>query len=541
MKRLLFSSLMICGLLASGADRADRSVPAVTPPWSMEPWIWEDDINTSKAAWDLLNGYRQHDLPVGAILLDSPWSTAYNNFIFDEARYPDPRGMIAAWRKQGVRTVLWMTHIINTKKDKADAVGSDEDLFAIGQERGYFVNNGKPLKWWKGTGGMIDFTNPEAVAWWHRLMDRSLSLGIDGWKVDGAAEMFYLTEKKTSKGVLDYQDYLDLYYRDIYHYGRQWKPDFVTMVRSVDIANSMGMDGPHAPLDAAPLTWTGDQRHSWGNKGIDEAARSFFRALDLGYPVVSSDTGGYQSASGVKGMPRLLFLRWAQWNALTPFFINGGHDEHRPWMFDAEFLRVFRRYMWLHHEMVPYFYSRSVEANLREGLLMSHGPGANEFLLGDELLVGVMLNEKPEREMVFPAGEWLDYWDPSKVYHGGDKTTVAVPEDRSPVFVKRGSIIPMNVENNAAGHGDAKSKGWRTLDVYPSSAPTRAVIWDPDQFPPRPDRDRTVVECIPTAKGVTLKLAGGPARDTIFRVLLDGRYRVVRVRQARNTSVDVAR
>jgi alpha-glucosidase (family GH31 glycosyl hydrolase) len=507
----------------------------------MEPWIWEDDVNTAKAASDLINSYRQHNLPVGAILLDSPWSTAYNNFVFDEARYPNPRGLIAAWRKQGVRTVLWMTHMINTQKDKADAPGSAEDLYSFGRERGFFVNDGKAMKWWKGAGGMIDFTNPHAVAWWHTLMDRALALGIDGWKVDGAAELFYLTEKKTSQGPLDYQSYLNLYYRDIFHYGQTWKPEFVTMVRSVDIANSMGNDGPHAPLDAAPLTWTGDQRHSWTDKGIDEAARSFFRALDLGYPIVSSDTGGYQSARTQKGMPRLLFLRWAQWNALTPFLVIGGHGDHRPWTFDPEFLKTFRRYMWLHHELVPFFYSQSVQAHSREGKFMHRGPGDHQYLLGDALMVGVMLNEKPEREITFPSGEWLDYWDPAKTYRGGDKQIIAVPEDRSPVFVKRGAILPMNVENDATGHGDAKSKGWRTLEIYPAATPTRAVIWDTAAFPPRAGQDRTVVECTPTPSGVSVKLAGGPPRDTIFRVLLNNTWKTVRLKAAANTTVEVAR
>ncbi len=139
---------------------------------------------------------------------------------------------------------------------------------------------------------MIDYTNPEAVAWWHRLMDRALALGVDGWKVDGAAEMFVLTKRQTSRGLLSLRDYVDLYYRDTLHYSRLAKADFVTMVRSVDIANSRGSKQPHAPFDAAPLTWVGDQRHTWTDKGLDEALRSAFHALELGYPVVSSDTGG---------------------------------------------------------------------------------------------------------------------------------------------------------------------------------------------------------------------------------------------------------
>ena len=60
-------------------------------------------------------------ISIGAVLLDSPWSTAYNNFVFDEVRYPNPRGMIDAWHKMGIRTVLWLTHMINTRQDKSDA------------------------------------------------------------------------------------------------------------------------------------------------------------------------------------------------------------------------------------------------------------------------------------------------------------------------------------------------------------------------------------------------------------------------------------
>ncbi|HLN28154.1 MAG TPA: TIM-barrel domain-containing protein [Gemmataceae bacterium] len=497
----------------------DTSSPAIAPPWSMKPWFWEDDVNTAEAVWDLVNGCREHELPLGAVLIDSPWATAYNNFRFDEKRYPNPRAMIDALHAKGIRVVLWMTNVVNTTKDRSDAPGDGEDLYAIGKAKGYFVNHGTPVRWWKGRGGMIDYTNPEALAWWHRLMDRALSLGIDGWKVDGAAELFILTPRQTSRGVLSLRDYVDLYYRDTLHYGRLSRADFVTMVRSVDIANSQGSDQPHAPFDAAPLTWVGDQRHSWNDKGMDEAVRSAFRAMERGYPLVSSDTGGYQTATKhVRGMPRTLFLRWAQWNALTPFFLNGGHDEHRPWKFDPEFLRIFRRHMWLHSELIPFFYAQHVQASLREGKLMHVGPGKHEFLLGDALLVAVMTGEEQNRVVTFPEGTWLDYWDNKLEYRGGQQVSVAVPEERSPVFVRLGSIIPLDVQNDAVNHGSAASKGWRTLDIYPAKEASQATLWDTASFPPNLQRDRTLVYLTPIDNEMEVRLEGGASRDTILRI-----------------------
>lgn len=41
------------------------------------------------------------------------------------------------------------------------------------------------LKWWHGKGGLLDYSNPEAVLWWHAQLDNVLSLGVDGWKCDG--------------------------------------------------------------------------------------------------------------------------------------------------------------------------------------------------------------------------------------------------------------------------------------------------------------------------------------------------------------------
>ena len=149
---------------------------------------------------------------------------------------------------------------------------------------------------------------------------------------------------------------------------------------------------------------------------------------------------------------------------------------------------------------------------------MHVAPGKHEFLVGDALLVGVMSDEQPRRRITFPGGVWLDYWDNRVQYQGGQTVDVKVPEDRSPVFVRRGSVIPLDVENDVVSHGSAASKGWRTLDIYPSTEPSQAAIWDSRSFPPNLRRDRTLVYLVPEKKGSEVRLEGGPSRDTILRV-----------------------
>src|ERR1044071_6661649 len=61
----------------------------ITPPWALECWLWEDDVNTEAYVKELLEGYAEYDLPVRTILIDSPWSWQYNDFKLDDERYPE--------------------------------------------------------------------------------------------------------------------------------------------------------------------------------------------------------------------------------------------------------------------------------------------------------------------------------------------------------------------------------------------------------------------------------------------------------------------
>jgi alpha-glucosidase (family GH31 glycosyl hydrolase) len=56
-----------------------------------------------------------------------------------------------------------------------------DNQFLVRDSKGYV----RPLEWWHGSGGLLDYSNPDAVAWWHQQMDKVLDAGVDGFKCDG--------------------------------------------------------------------------------------------------------------------------------------------------------------------------------------------------------------------------------------------------------------------------------------------------------------------------------------------------------------------
>ena len=455
--------------------------PPITPAWALECWLWEDDVNTAARVDELLAGYKEHDIPVRTILIDSPWSTRYNDFTVDTLRYPHPGKWFVKLQNAGYRVVLWMTCMVNSHS-KDTAIRNSQAWYNRARQRGYLAGDGFQVNWWKGSGGYIDYTNPLARKWWHGMQEQVFRLGIDGWKLDGTATYFSskigpipLPYQNVASGLLTTRGYMDRYYREEYRYGKKKNPDFVTLARAIDTpwAHPEGF----APIDAAPVTWVGDQEHTWrtpfteGNpsskkalkNGFEEALDDVLRSARLGYNIIGSDVGGYSG----KIIPPRLYIRWAQFSTFCGLFLNGGHGERRLWMRSPQELEIIRRYSWLHTELVPYMYHYVITAHKGGLRLQRPVKGKYEYLFGDYFLVAPVYEDTTTRDVTFPSGRWRYIFDDSQVFEGGKTAAVSVPLEEFPVFVKEGAIVPLNVSRAYTGLGDRSSNGYVTYLIYP--------------------------------------------------------------------------
>ena len=116
------------------------------------------------------------------------------------------------------------------------------------------------------------------MRWWHGLQQQVLDWGVDGWKLDGTDTFFSSRIGKVPvpfnrgySGWLTTRQYMDHYVRDELANGRRINPEFAVLVRSLD--QPWSHPEGFSPLDAATVTWVGDNRHTWNKKdrGIENA------------------------------------------------------------------------------------------------------------------------------------------------------------------------------------------------------------------------------------------------------------------------------
>ena len=58
--------------------------------WAHSHFVWVDASQSNQAnVSNLVAGYKAHNITVGAVDIDSGWSTGFNNFVPDESKFPD--------------------------------------------------------------------------------------------------------------------------------------------------------------------------------------------------------------------------------------------------------------------------------------------------------------------------------------------------------------------------------------------------------------------------------------------------------------------
>jgi len=449
--RWCFSSDDVAMTIAPGAltDVLTAHAKAVGLPRA--PWLaqlalikWRDTVPGPDALFDDIDQLRSRDIPIGWILLDNPWERGasaggcYGALTFNPSTYPDPQGMIARIHTLGVHFMLWISPQIDRR-----------NCTLPGYPDGWMTGDDKTL--------VRDLTNPAEHAEFVARLRHLVALGVDGFKGDRGDEVNL--EPNTlvgGPGAIEQNAYPLLYDRAAARALAGTRGSrFGSLFRASAPGSSSALPGFVGP--DAPQSYTGLQ-------GEIRAAQT---AGIAGLPVWGSDVGGYSGGTLTAG----LFVRWAQFAALTPIFEVGGAGPNATfWDLGQAAVDGLRAAAMLHYELVPYLYSLSLSAS-KSGIPVVRPLGLTwpadarawssdlELTVGDALLAAPVTADGAKSAIYLPRGRWIDLFT-GAAKNGGRETSRWNGANDFPLYLRAGSAIPDNFREPALW-----SKPWRTNDL----------------------------------------------------------------------------
>lgn len=440
----------------------------ISPAWVLGHIVWEDSLNTQDGVLNLVDGYISRMIPVNGVIIDSPWSTSYNDFNWDYTRYPNPSQLSAELARRNIKPILWMTGAVNA--ECSDVPISCCETYNYVLQNGYAVNEGRLFTWWKGNGIHIDFTNEEAKQWWYSQLDKVFD-GIYGFKVDGA-EVGLGEPVNTSIGEMSNTEFRYCYYDAMYDYVTSKKPD-----TGIIYARPYSYQGPgnYANPYKLSIGWCGDFEGTYS--GLKKQIADIYQSAMNGYCAVGCEIGGFYGETPTAES----LIRYAQFASMTACMINGGANGpfrgHLPWWHGEKYEKIYRFYATLHSELVPYIFSEIVDCHLYGGTLLNRCSIDNlTHFLGRSVFTKAIASDENEDFCLPEEGVYFNFFT-DEIIEGGTSVSTTKEIRDYPIFIKGGSVIPMNIQSNVTEIGDESMKDKKVLLIYPSSSFEKKIHW----------------------------------------------------------------
>ena len=412
--------------------------PALPPAWSFGLWLTTsfttnyDEATTS----GFIQGMADRHIPLHVFHFDCYWMDAYEwcNFEWDPATFPDPKGMLKRYHDRGLHICVWINPYI----------GQKSCLFKEGKDHGYLVKKTDGSVWqtdlWQPGMALVDFTNPDAVAWYQGKLKTLLDMGVDCFKTD-------FGERIPVKDIMyfDHSDPVKMhnYYTYLYN-----QAVFELLERergtgeAVLFARSATVGGQQFPAH-----WGGDCSASYVS--MAETLRGGLSLSLGGFGFWSHDISGFESTA-----PADIYKRWCQFGLLSSHSRLHGSSSYRvPWLFDDEACEILKEFVNLKCRLMPYLYGQAVRSHtegrpvLRPMVLDFPQDRAcdtldRQYMFGDALLVAPIFKENGEVQYYLPEGTWYNLITEKEVT-GGKWQKETHDYHSLPLMVRPNSILPL--------------------------------------------------------------------------------------------------
>ena len=409
--------------------------------WWSRYWIYND-----AEFRNLVTNFKSMNIPMDVLIIDMDWHETYNfsglnvktdpegqmlgwtGYTWNKSLFPDPPQFFKWTEKEGLKTALNL--------HPASGVPPMEEKYgAFAAKFGFDTTQKKYIP--------FDMSNKKwAQTYFNVLLKPMEKMGVDFWWLDWQQ---YLMDKNiknlTNTWWLNYT-----FFTNMENEGE--KRPF--------LFHRWGGLGNHR----YQIGFSGDAHTNW--ETLDFETYFTATASNVGYGYWSHDIGGHIFDGPTDGE---MYLRWLQFGVLSPILRTHSSKiseiERRIWKFPNQFLAM-REAIKLRYTLAPYIYNAAREAydsgvSICRPMYYNYPDNEEaynyktQYNFGNDIIAAPITsaaskeNYLAQRKFWLPEGQWLEY-STGALLKGNTSYDRQYTQEEIPMFLKEGSIIPLNPE-----------------------------------------------------------------------------------------------
>lgn len=335
------------------------------PRWALGNLMSRFGYTSEAQVKEIASKMQQQHIPFDAIIFDLFWfgdsiqQTLGNLDWINKTKWPDPKQMIANFRKQDIHTILVTEPYV--VKRSINYRSSVQYLATDSMGKAFDIPN-----FYFGNGGLIDLFRNDAKNWFWLFYKKQMDNGVEAWWGD-------LGEPETHPAAL-YHNLKDhgfnrLFKADEVHnmFGHNWTKMLFEKY-AIDYPNkrlfSLNRSGFAGTQRYSIFPWSGDVSRSW--TGLSAQLPVMLGMSMSGIPYAHADAGGFAGGEG----DNELYVRWLQFAQYTPVFRPHGtalyEVDKQAFSFPSEpaliaepYRSIVRNVVYHRYQLLPYNYTLS--------------------------------------------------------------------------------------------------------------------------------------------------------------------------------------
>ena len=317
-------------------------------------------------------------------------------FHWNSDKIPDPKALSEHFRKHGLRILP------NIKPAFLDDHPMYEEIAKNGWFLHYKDGTAAKFPFWVGNASYLDFTNPEAYAFWKNCVKETLV-------------------KQGYENIWNDNNEYDVHDRDVLAHGfgheipARWIRPLFSYLMAKASGEACAEINPKpfhvsrcaiAGTQAIASTWTGDNYTDF-----EELRYNHYQAMTMalsGFAFFGPDIGGFAGPKPGKE----LFIRWLQYGVFLPRFVLHSWKEHEdstmPWLY-PDLMKEVKAIFDVRESLLPYLKKEMAKCIANNMPLITpvflrdedYDRESDAFMLGERILVCPIFDEGADEVQLF--------------------------------------------------------------------------------------------------------------------------------------------